>query len=73
MFSPQILIFAYADVLKAKGYNTQGGDKATLNGINLKKIQKISQALLTGSWQPGIARRILIQKKKLGEYRPLTV
>lgn len=73
MFSPQILIFAYADVLKAKGANTQGGDKATLNGINLKKIQKISQALLTGFWQPGIARRILIPKKKPGEYRPLTV
>ena len=73
MFSPQILIFAYANVLKAKGANTQGGDKATLNGINLKKIQKISQALLTGSWQPGIARRVLIPKKKPEEYRPLTV
>ena len=68
MFNPQILIFAYADELKAKG-----GDRVTLNGINLKKIQKISEALLTGSWQPEIARRILISKKKPGEYRSLTV
>lgn len=65
MFSPQNLIFAYADVLKAKGANTQGGDMATLNGINLKKLQKISQALLTGSWQPGIGKRVLIPKKNL--------
>lgn len=73
MFNPQILIFTYADVLKAKGANTPGGDKATLDGINLEKIQKISQALLSGSWQPEIARRVLIPKKKPGEYRPLTV
>ena len=42
MFSPQILIFAYADVLKAKGANTQGSDRATLDGINLKKIQSLA-------------------------------
>jgi retron-type reverse transcriptase len=73
MFSPQILIFAYADVLKAKGANTQGGDKATLDGINLKRITEISQALMNGSWSPGVGRRVLIPKKKAGENRPLTV
>ena len=73
IFSPQILIFAYADVLKAKGANTPDNDKASLDGINLKRIQKISQALLDGSWQPGTARRVLIPKKKCGEFRPLTV
>ena len=73
MFSPQMLIFAYADVLKATGANTPGGEKTTLDGINLEKINKISQALLDGSWKPGIARRVLIPKKKPGEYRPLTV
>lgn len=73
MFSPQMLIFAYADVLKATGANTPGGEKTTLDGINLEKINKISQALLDGSWKPGIARRVLIPKNKPGEYRPLTV
>ena len=53
MFSPQMLIFAYADVLKANGANTPGGEKTTLDGINLEKINKISQALLNGSWKPG--------------------
>jgi len=73
MFSPQMLIFAYADILKANGANTPGGEKTTLDGINLEKIDKISQVLLNGSWKPGLARRILIPKKKPGEYRPLTV
>lgn len=68
-----MLTFAYADVLKAKGANTPGGNKTTLDGINLKKIGEISQALFDGSWKPGLARRILISKKKPGDYRPLTV
>ena len=73
MFSPQMLIFAYADVLRATGANTPGSGKTTLDGINLKKIQRISQALLNGFWRPGIARRVLIPKKTPGEYGPLTV
>lgn len=73
MFCPQILIFAYADVSKAKGANTPGGDKVTLDGINLERIEKLSRALLDGSWCPGVARRVLIPKKKPGEFRPLTV
>ena len=68
MFSPQMLTFAYADILKAKGANTPGGNKTTLNGINLGKIGEISQTLLNGSWKPRLARRILISKKKPGDY-----
>lgn len=73
IFDPQTLIFAYADVLKAKGANTDGGDKTSLDGMNLQKIIKLSRSLLDGSWYPGVARRVLIPKKVQGEYRPLTV
>lgn len=73
MFDTRILIFACADVLKAKGADTHGGDKTTLDVINLEKIEKLSQALLDGSWRPGVARRVLIPKKKPGEFCPLTV
>lgn len=45
MFSPQMLIFTYANVLKTTGANTPGDEKTTLDGINLEKINKISQAL----------------------------
>ena len=73
MFNPQTLIFAYADVLKAKGANTDGGDKTSLDGINLQRITKLSRSLLDGSWCTGVARRVLIPKKVPGEYKPLTV
>lgn len=73
MFNPQTLIFAYADVLKAKRANTDGGDKSSLDGMNLQRIKDLSRSLLDGSWHPGVARRLLIPKKVPGEYRPLTV
>lgn len=42
MFDPRILIFAYADVLKAKGANTEGGDKTNLDGINVQNHRTFS-------------------------------
>jgi retron-type reverse transcriptase len=73
MFNPQTLILAYADVLKAKGANTDGGDRTSLDGMNLQIITDLSRSLLDGSWRPGVARRVLIPKKVPGEYRSLTV
>jgi retron-type reverse transcriptase len=73
IFEPQTLIFAYADVIKAKGANTKGGDEDSLDGINLQRIIKNSKALLNGSWKPGKAKRVLVSKKKAGEFRPLTI
>jgi hypothetical protein len=35
---PRILIFAYADVIKAKGANTKGGGITTLYDMNLERI-----------------------------------
>lgn len=49
MFDPQILIFAYADVLKSKGANAVGGDGTFLDGMNLQRIMKLSRSLLEGS------------------------
>ena len=73
MFDPRILIFAYADVLKAKGANTEGGDKTKLDGINIQRILELSRSLIDESWKPGKARRVMIPKKKKGEFRPLTI
>ena len=73
MFDPQTLIFAYADVLKAKGTTTNRIDRTSLNGMNLQRITKLSRSLLDGLWQAGVARQVLIPIKVPGEYRPLTV
>jgi retron-type reverse transcriptase len=70
---PRVLIFAYADVIKAKGANAEGGDSSTLDDMNLERIQKLSSELMNGSWQAGVARRVMISKPRTDEKRLLTV
>jgi retron-type reverse transcriptase len=72
MFSPEMLIFAYAEVIKAKGANTRGGDEASLDGISHVRIEALSKELLRGEWKPGIARRVMIPKRDRS-LRALTV
>jgi len=69
----RVLIFAYADVIKVKGANTEGGDSSTLNDMNLERIKKLSTEFMDGSWQAGIARRVMIPKPGTTDKRPLTV
>jgi hypothetical protein len=73
MFHPYILIFAYSDALKAKNIRNPSSNNITLNAINIKRIHKVSQALLTNSWQPRLTIRMLITKVNPAEYRPLTM
>jgi retron-type reverse transcriptase len=70
---PRVLIFAYADVIKAKGANTKGGDQTTLNDMNLERILNLSKELVDGTWRAGIARRVMISKPGTDDRRPLTV
>jgi retron-type reverse transcriptase len=67
MFDPRILIFAYADVIKAKGEN-----RIELDGIRIQRIKELSCSLLNESWKPDKAIRVMILKKN-GEFRPLTI
>jgi len=70
---PRVLIFAYADVIKAKDANRKSGDSPTLNDMNLKKVVNLSKELIDGSWRAGIAQRIMIPKLGTDDRRPLTV
>ena len=70
---PRVLIFAYADVIKAKRANTEGGDSSTFNDMNLERIMKLSKELRDGSWQAGTAQRVMIPKLGTIDKSPLTV
>ena len=70
---PRILIFAYADVIKAKGANTKGGGITTLNDMNLERILSLSKELRNGSWRAGIGRRVMIPKPGTDDRKSLTV
>jgi retron-type reverse transcriptase len=69
----RVLVFAYADVIKAKGAKTEGGDSSTLDGMNLERLQNLSKELIDGSWWAGTARRVMIPKQGTNDKRPLTV
>ena len=68
-----MLILASADVIKAKNSYTKGGDNVHFESINLQRITKLSRSLKNGSWRPGVVRRLMIPKKKVGEYRSLRI
>jgi len=49
MFSTEMLMHAYAEVVKTKGANTKEGDGTNLDGINLDRVEKLSESLMDGS------------------------
>jgi len=49
IFSKEILILSYSEVANAKGSTTKAGDNSTLDGITLKKIEKLSEDILNGT------------------------
>lgn len=61
-------MFAYFDILKAKG-----GENVSLEGININKIYELSKNLLNKVWKPGIARRVIIPKKPSDELKSFTI
>lgn len=73
IFSRDVLLIAYSVTAKAKGATTKAGDDTSLDGINLQKIDQLSKDLISGNWNPGISRRVMIPKKNSNEFRPLTV
>jgi group II intron reverse transcriptase/maturase len=60
---------AYEKLKSNKGAMTPGSDPSTLDGISLKRIDRLIEDIKTEKWQPRPARRILILKNK-GKQRP---
>lgn len=73
IFSDEILVFTFFDILRAKNVNTKRGDDFSLDGIGVGKMHDLSKSLVCGTWEPGIVRRVMIQKKNSGEFRSLIV
>jgi len=73
IFKPQILVFAYTEMIKSKSLNIKGENNNKIDSINLQKIVDLSRSLMEGSWWPGIGRRVLIPKNKSRKFRSLTV
>jgi group II intron reverse transcriptase/maturase len=67
------LVTAYESIKSNPGNMTHGVDKTTLDGIDLKYLEKIQAELRAGTFEFKPARRIQIPKPGKTETRPLTI
>ena len=69
----QTIKLAYLMVKNKSGIAAKGVSNVTLDGINLKTLQKISKEILNGTIKFSPVRRVLIPKPGKTELRPLGV
>ena len=67
-----MFLLAYNNIQSKPGNMTAGSDGNTIDGMSLKRIEKLIGALKNESYQPNPARRTYIPKKN-GKLRPLGI
>ena len=70
LYNPQLYLRAYAKIYKNVGAMTPGTTEETVDGMSLKKIEQIIQALRQERYHFAPVRRVYIPKKN-GKLRPL--
>ena len=71
--SPSTIQLAYLMIKSNPGISAKGIDSTTLDGLNLKSLQKISQDVLSGKIKFSPVRRVYIPKPGKSVLRPLGV
>lgn len=71
--SPPTIQLAYLMIKSNPGRSAKGIDSTTLDGLNLKPLQKISQDVLNGKMKFSPVRRVYIPKPGKSGLRPLGV
>ena len=72
LYNSSLYEAAYQNIYAKPGNMTQGVDEVTADGMTLRKIDRLIDALRDESYQPKPARRIYIPKKN-GKLRPLGI
>ncbi|MPZ71475.1 MAG: maturase, partial [Actinobacteria bacterium] len=72
LFNPELYLRAYGKIYRNDGALTPGATGETVDGMSLRKIQAIIDALRYERYRWSPARRVYIDKKGApGKYRPL--
>jgi hypothetical protein len=71
LFNPELYLRAYGKIYRNDGAMTPGVDAETVDGMSLKKIQAIIEALRYERYRWTPVRRIYIDKKNSSKKRPL--
>ncbi|MCL9636019.1 reverse transcriptase domain-containing protein [Priestia sp. 179-F W1.4 NHS] len=72
LYNPEFYYIAYQKMYAKEGNMTQGTDGKTIDGMSIKRIDNLIEALKTESYQPKPVRRVYIPKKN-GNRRPLGI
>lgn len=72
LYNKEFYFEAYAKLYTNKGSNTRGINEDTIDGMSIKRIEKLIEKLKTQTYQPNPARRTYIPKKN-GKTRPLGI
>lgn len=72
LFNPELYLVAYAKLYGNKGAMTPGSDGETVDGMSVKKIERLIEQLRHERYRWKPTRRVYIPKKN-GKMRPLSV
>ncbi len=72
LYNKEFYLEAYAKLYGNKGSNTKGINEDTIDGMSMKRIEKLIEKLQNQTYQPNPARRVYIPKKN-GKTRPLGI
>lgn len=73
LYNPELYLHAYSKIGRNRGAMTPGITTETVDGMNLDKIQAITDALREEKYRFKPARRVYIEKKHSGKKRPLGI
>lgn len=72
LFNPDFYLLAYNNIYGKEGNLTEGTDQVTIDGFNMRLVEKLIEELKTETYRPRAVRRVYIPKKN-GKLRPLGV
>lgn len=72
LFNPDFFLLAYNNLYDKEGNLTEGTEQLTIDGFNLKMVEKLIEEMKTETYRPKAVRRVHIPKKN-GGTRPLGV
>ncbi len=72
LFNPDFYLLAYNNIYDKEGNLTEGTDQITIDGFNMRLVEKLIEELRTETYRPKPVRRAYIPKKN-GKLRPLGV
>jgi group II intron reverse transcriptase/maturase len=72
LFNPDFYLLAYNNIYDKEGNLTEGTDQVTIDGFNMRLIEKLIEEMRTETYRPKAVGRVYIPKKS-GKLRPLGV